>query len=121
LGTDGPKTPFEATPDPAVRSNQVFAVYFGLLSGERARTILETVRTRILVPGALRSLARPLWEYNTGVATPIRRLTAEEAKSAQRWPFAWYHPHYEKDAGPEVRDRNTTTAPDGAGCIPIIG
>ncbi|MEW6305786.1 MAG: amylo-alpha-1,6-glucosidase [Verrucomicrobiota bacterium] len=44
-------------PDNALRSNCLFAVTLGLLSGERARRCVEAARRHLVVPGALRSLA----------------------------------------------------------------
>lgn len=46
-----------AVPDNALRSNYLFAVSLGLLTGGRARRAVEAARRHLVVPGALRSLA----------------------------------------------------------------
>jgi len=47
----------DATPDDALRSNGLFAVSLGLVTGERAKRCVEAARKYLVVPGALRSLA----------------------------------------------------------------
>jgi predicted glycogen debranching enzyme len=47
----------EATPDDALRSNGLFAVSLGLVTGERAKRCVEAAQKYLVVPGALRSLA----------------------------------------------------------------
>jgi predicted glycogen debranching enzyme len=47
----------QATPDSALRNNQLFGVSLGLLKGSEAQRCVEAVRRHLLVPGALRSLA----------------------------------------------------------------
>jgi glycogen debranching enzyme len=47
----------EATVDTALRSNCLFAVSLGLLTGERAQRCVEAALRHLVVPGALRSLA----------------------------------------------------------------
>ena len=47
----------DARPDNALRSNCLFAVSLGLVTGERARRTVAAARDHLLVPGALRSLA----------------------------------------------------------------
>jgi glycogen debranching enzyme len=47
----------EATPDDALRSNYLFAVSLGLVTGERAKRCVEAAQKYLVVPGALRSLA----------------------------------------------------------------
>jgi glycogen debranching enzyme len=47
----------DATPDDALRSNGLFAVSLGLVTGERAKRCVEVARKYLVVPGALRSLA----------------------------------------------------------------
>jgi predicted glycogen debranching enzyme len=47
----------EAIPDTALRSNGLFAVSLGLVTGQRARRCVEAARDHLVVPGALRSLA----------------------------------------------------------------
>ena len=46
-----------ATPDTALRSNYLFAVSLGLVTGPRARQAVAVAQRHLLVPGALRSLA----------------------------------------------------------------
>lgn len=46
-----------AVRDNALRSNCLFAVSFGLVSGERAQRCVEAARRHLIVPGALRTLA----------------------------------------------------------------
>lgn len=81
LGTDGNRPVDRAIADPAVRSNQIFPVYFRLVEGEAAKKILESTRGRLLIPGALRSLA------------------------PGDWPYARYHPYYDMYKSQEERDR----------------
>lgn len=53
-----PGTPAAAAQvDDALRSNCLFAVSLGLVTGERARRTVEAVRRWLVVPGGLRSLA----------------------------------------------------------------
>jgi predicted glycogen debranching enzyme len=47
----------DATPDDALRSNGLFAVSLGLVTGGRAKRCVEAARKFLVVPGALRSLA----------------------------------------------------------------
>ncbi len=47
----------DATPSDALRSNCLFAVSLGLVSGERAKRCVEAAQKYLIVPGALRSLA----------------------------------------------------------------
>jgi predicted glycogen debranching enzyme len=47
----------EAKPDDALRSNYLFAVSLGLVTGERAKRCVEAAQKYLVVPGALRSLA----------------------------------------------------------------
>jgi starch synthase (maltosyl-transferring) len=47
----------EAVLDTALRSNYLFAISLGLVTGSKARTAIEAARRFLLVPGALRSLA----------------------------------------------------------------
>ena len=47
----------QAVPDTALRSNGLFAVSFGILSGKRACQCVAAATRHLLVPGALRSLA----------------------------------------------------------------
>jgi predicted glycogen debranching enzyme len=46
-----------ATVDDALRSNYLFAVSLGLVTGERAKRCVEAAQKYLVVPGALRSLA----------------------------------------------------------------
>jgi starch synthase (maltosyl-transferring) len=47
----------DSTPDDALRSNGLFAVSLGLVSGERAKRCVAAAQKYLVVPGALRSLA----------------------------------------------------------------
>jgi len=47
----------DATASDALRSNCLFAVSLGLVTGERAKRCVEAARKYLVVPGALRSLA----------------------------------------------------------------
>jgi glycogen debranching enzyme len=60
-----------AIPDDALRSNGLFAVSLGLVTGERAKRCVEAAQKYLVVPGALRSLAPlpvsvPLPIYHNG-------------------------------------------------------
>ncbi len=46
-----------ATPDHSLRSNYLFAISLGLVSGEQARRSVDAALRHLVVPGALRSLA----------------------------------------------------------------
>ena len=61
------QTAAEATADDALRSNCLFPISLGLVTGPRAQRCVEAVRRYLVVPGALRSLA-PL---PTGVPHPV--------------------------------------------------
>ncbi len=43
--------------DTALRSNALFAVSFGIITGEKARRVVSAAQAHLVVPGALRSLA----------------------------------------------------------------
>jgi predicted glycogen debranching enzyme len=47
----------DATANDALRSNCLYAVSLGLISGERAKRCMEAAQKHLVVPGALRSLA----------------------------------------------------------------
>jgi len=47
----------EAMPDDALRSNYLFAVSLGLVTGDRAKRCVEAAQKYLVVPGALRSIA----------------------------------------------------------------
>ena len=47
----------DATPSDALRSNCLFPVSLGLVTGERAKRCVEAAQKYLVVPGALRSLA----------------------------------------------------------------
>ncbi|MFH1791011.1 MAG: amylo-alpha-1,6-glucosidase, partial [Candidatus Omnitrophota bacterium] len=57
LGTGNASNPDHAVKDTSVRPNQILAAYFGLLDDNRAREVIASVRDKLLIPGALRSLA----------------------------------------------------------------
>ena len=47
----------DATASDALRSNCLFAVSLGLVTGERAKRCVDAAQKYLVVPGALRSLA----------------------------------------------------------------
>jgi len=47
----------DASPDNALRSNMLFAISLGLVTGERAKRCVDAALRQLVVPGALRSLA----------------------------------------------------------------
>jgi predicted glycogen debranching enzyme len=51
------QTAAEAAPDTALRSNGLFAVSLGLVTGERAQRCVQAALKYLVVPGALRSLS----------------------------------------------------------------
>jgi predicted glycogen debranching enzyme len=79
----------EATPDDALRSNGLFAVSLGLVSGERAKRCVEAAQKYLVVPGALRSLA-PL---PVSVPLPIYGNHGQLLNN----PVEPYWPRYEGD------------------------
>jgi predicted glycogen debranching enzyme len=79
----------DATPSDALRSNCLFAISLGLISGERAKRCVAAAQKFLVVPGALRSLAPlpvsvPLPIYGNG-----ERLLNN--------PVEPYWPYYEGD------------------------
>ena len=78
----------EAIPDDALRSNGLFAVSLGLVTGERAKRCVEAAQKYLVVPGALRSLA-PL---PVSVPLPIYR----DGQLLNN-PIEPYCPRYEGD------------------------
>jgi len=78
----------DATPDDALRSNGLFAVSLGLVSGERAKRCVEAAAKFLVVPGGLRSLA-PL---PVSVPLPIYR----DGQLLNN-PVEPYWPRYEGD------------------------
>ena len=78
----------DATPDDALRSNGLFAVSLGLVTGERARRCVEAAQKYLVVPGGLRSLA-PL---PVSVPLPIYR----DGQLLNN-PVEPYWPRYEGD------------------------
>jgi predicted glycogen debranching enzyme len=78
----------EATTDDALRSNGLFAVSLGLITGDRAKRCVEAAQKYLVVPGALRSLA-PL---PVSVPLPIYR----DGQLLNN-PVEPYWPRYEGD------------------------
>jgi glycogen debranching enzyme len=79
----------DAIPDDALRSNYLFAVSLGLITGERAKRCVETALKFLVVPGALRSLA-PL-----PVSVPLS-IYGNDGRLLNN-PVEPYWPHYEGD------------------------
>jgi glycogen debranching enzyme len=79
----------DATPGDALRSNGLFAVSLGLVTGNRARRCVEAARKYLVVPGALRSLA-PL-----PVAVPLP-VFSNDGRLINNPPEP-YWPRYEGD------------------------
>ena len=79
----------EAAPDTRLRPNQLLAITLGLVSGVRARRMVDAASRHLLVPGALRSLA-PL------PVEPLRPLQTADGKSLND-PLHPYWGHYQGD------------------------
>jgi len=79
----------DATPSDALRSNCLFPVSLGLVTGERAKRCVEAAQKYLVVPGALRSLA-PL-----PVAVPLP-IYDNNGRLLNK-PAEPYWPHYEGD------------------------
>jgi len=79
----------DATPSDALRSNCLFPVSLGLVTGERAKRCVEAAQKYLVVPGALRSLA-PL---PVAVPLPIYDNNGRLLNN----PPEPYWPHYEGD------------------------
>jgi len=79
----------DGTPSDALRSNCLFAVSLGLVTGERARRCVEAARKYLVVPGGLRSLA------------PLPVLVPLPVRTEDGWllnnPVEPYWPRYEGD------------------------
>lgn len=88
--------PEYAVPDPAVRCNQIFAVYFGLITGERAKKIIQSTFDRLRLPGALRGLAEPTHQYEKVVTDgkTTWRVTKPADRRDAKWPTAEYHDEF---------------------------
>jgi len=80
----------DATPDDALRSNMLFTVSLGLVTGERARRCVEAAAKWLVVPGALRSLA-PL-----EVSVPLE-IRGNNGGGIINDPPRPYWPRYEGD------------------------
>jgi starch synthase (maltosyl-transferring) len=78
----------DATVNDALRSNCLFAVSLGLVTGERAKHCVEAAQKYLVVPGALRSLA-PL-----PVAMPLPVWRDGQLLNNPAEPYC---PHYEGD------------------------
>jgi predicted glycogen debranching enzyme len=104
----GPKVAArDATPSDALRSNCLFAISLGLLTGERAKRCVAAVEKYLAVPGALRSLAPlpvltplPIWRDGRLINNPAepywpryegdedsRRKPAYHNGTAWTWTF----------------------------------
>ncbi|HNV86132.1 MAG TPA: 4-alpha-glucanotransferase, partial [Candidatus Omnitrophota bacterium] len=101
LGTDGVMTPDDSVrkgwADPAVRPNQLFAVLFGLAEGEKAREILGTIKAKLLIPGALRSLApeaAPFAVYRHDFEVAERDGLNKNAAYHNGLGWVWLYPFY---------------------------
>ena len=79
----------DATTSDALRSNCLFAVSLGLVTGERAKRCVEAAQKYLVVPGALRSLA-PL---PVAVPLPVYSNSAFLINN----PTEPYWPRYEGD------------------------
>lgn len=79
----------EATPGDALRSNCLFGVSLGLVTGERAKRCVAAAQRYLVVPGALRTLA-PL---PVSVALPVYDSNGGLLNN----PTEPYWPHYEGD------------------------
>jgi len=79
----------DAAPDDALRSNCLFAVSLGLVTGERAKRCVEAALKYLVVPGALRSLA-PL-----PVSVPLP-ICGNDGRLLNN-PVEPYWPRYEGD------------------------
>ena len=79
----------DATTSDALRSNCLFAVSLGLVTGERAKRCVEAAQKYLVVPGALRSLA-PL-----PVAVPLP-IYSNDGRLINNPPDP-YWPRYEGD------------------------
>jgi|GEM_PF-4722054 len=101
LGTEGVMTPAESVQkgwvDPAVRPNQLFAVLFGLVEGEKAKAVLGAIREKLLIPGALRSLApgaTPFAVYRHDFEIPEREGLNKNAAYHNGLGWVWLYPFY---------------------------
>ncbi len=79
----------DAAPSDALRSNCLFLVSLGLITGERAQRCVEAAQKYLVVPGALRSLA-PL---PVAVPLPVYDNNGQLLNN----PPEPYWPHYEGD------------------------
>jgi starch synthase (maltosyl-transferring) len=97
----------DATPSDALRSNCLFAVSLGLVTGERAKRCVAAAQKYLVVPGALRSLAPlpvapplPVWRDGQLLNNPVepycpryegdentRRKPAYHNGTAWTWTF----------------------------------
>jgi len=138
-----PGTPArDATPDNALRSNQLLAITLGAIEDrDLARGILAASE-RLLIPGAIRSLAdqpvapplpvyrdgallndpeRPFWGHYSG-DEDTRRKPAYHNGTAWTWPFPSYCEALVSFYGPALRETALSLLASGAvlandGCI----
>jgi len=98
LGTDGGMTADESIKrgwrDPANKPNQLFAVYFGLVKGEKARDILQAIERELLIPGALRSLSPRNAGYRHDFQVAERDGLDKNAAYHSGMGWVWLYPFY---------------------------
>jgi starch synthase (maltosyl-transferring) len=68
----------DAKPDDHLRPNQLLAVAFGLIRGEKARAIVAAAERHLLVPGAIRTLAPKPVAFALPIASERGRLNDPE-------------------------------------------
>ena len=101
----------DATPSDALRSNCLFAVSLGLVTGERAKRCVEAAQKYLVVPGALRSLA-PL-----PVAVPLP-IYDNNGRLLNNPPEPYWPPT--KATRTHAASRPITTARRGRGHFPTF-
>ncbi|MBI4550514.1 MAG: methyltransferase domain-containing protein, partial [Candidatus Omnitrophica bacterium] len=98
LGTDGVMTAEESVSrgwrDGDNQPNQLFAVYFGLVSGREAAGVLEAVERELLIPGALRSLSPKSSRYRHDFEVAERDGLHKNAAYHSGLGWVWLYPFY---------------------------
>ncbi|GEM_PF-940664 len=98
LGTDGVMSADESVQkgwrDGSNKPNQLFAVYFGLVQGEKAIAALQAIEKELLIPGALRSLSPKAPYYRPDFEAAEREGRHKNAAYHSGMGWVWLYPFY---------------------------
>lgn len=98
LGTDGLMTADQSVEkgwrDPSNKPNQLFAVYFGLLKGDKAVRVMKAIERELLIPGALRSLSPKAPHYRHDFEVAEKQGLNKNAAYHSGLGWVWLYPFY---------------------------